>query len=615
MHDLLKQHFGYDDFRPLQKEIISNILQKKDTFVLMPTGSGKSMCYQLPSLMLDGITLVISPLIALMKDQVDALTANGIPAAAITSALDYDEIDAIKNDAQNGNLKILYVAPERIAIDTFREFLKSLNISLLAIDEAHCISEWGHDFRPEYRNIKNLRNDFPTLPIVALTATATEKVKADICTQLQLKDPKVFISSFNRANLSYTIIPKNNAFATLINLIQSKPEQSIIIYCFSRKGTEKLAKELKKKDFKAAAYHAGLKHETRTKIQENFVKDKIQIIVATIAFGMGINKPDVRLIVHYDLPKTIENYYQETGRAGRDGLAAQCVLFYSYGDKIKQEFFINQMSDEAEKKNAKIKLEKMIKFAENTNCRRKFLLNYFDENWEETNCKNCDNCTEIKENFDATQITQKILSCIIKTGSCFGMSHIIGILRGSKNQKIMDRNHHTLSVYGIVQDFNDTQLRTIINALLTKGIIEKSTGEYPILKPTNQAAKILKNEEMVTLQRIHQPIINAEQNDKIKTKGKVLREGKKKSSRVRNRGFEPTQNSELFEKLRTLRREIADSKEVPAFIIFGDVSLKEMCKYQPKTLEDFAKINGVGQQKLERYGNIFIDAIRTFTEH
>lgn len=604
MQSLLKKHFGYDDFRPLQKEIIENILEKKDTFVLMPTGSGKSMCYQLPSLMLEGITLVISPLIALMKDQVDALTANGIPAAAITSALDYEEIDIIKNNAQKNRLKILYVAPERIATETFREFLKSLNISLLAIDEAHCISEWGHDFRPEYRNIKNLRSDFPSLPIVALTATATEKVKTDICTQLQLKDPKVFISSFNRANLSYTIIPKNNSFETLLNLIQNKSEQSTIIYCFSRKGTEKLAKQLKKNNLQAAAYHAGLKSETRTKIQENFIKDKTQIIVATIAFGMGINKPDVRLIVHYDLPKTIENYYQETGRAGRDGLPAECVLFYSYGDKIKQEFFINQISDETEKKNAKIKLDTMIKFAENTGCRRKFLLNYFDEQWEETNCKNCDNCTEIKENFDATQITQKILSCIIKTGSCFGMSHIIGVLRGSKNQKIMDRNHHTLSVYNIVQDFNDTQLRTIINALITKGILEKQTGEFPTLGVTNQATKILKNQEIVTLERSYQEV------------GRTTPERKEKRAKEKKKynNLETSHNPDLFEHLRTLRRKIADSKEVPAFIIFGDVSLKEMCKYQPKTLQDFAKINGVGEQKLARYGQIFIDAIKTFSE-
>lgn len=591
MKKLLKQNFGYDEFRPLQKEIIENILEKKDTFVLMPTGSGKSICYQLPSLIMDGISLVISPLIALMKDQVDALKANGIPASAITSSIDYEEIESIKNDAQNNRLKILYIAPERLATDSFRDFLKTLNLSLLAIDEAHCISEWGHDFRPEYRNIKKLRDDFPNLPIIALTATATEKVKTDICEQLQLKNPEIYISSFNRENLNYQIIPKNDSFKILQKILKTKTDHSTIIYCFSRKGCEKLSTQLKKSGYKSSAYHAGMASSKRTKIQENFIKDKIQIIVATIAFGMGINKPDVRLVVHYDLPKTIENYYQETGRAGRDGLPSQCILFYSYGDKIKQDFFINQISDKKEKENAKNKLEKVIEFAELTSCRRKFLLNYFGEKEKVEQCKNCDNCTEEKNIFNATEISQKILSTIIKTGNCFGITHIIGVLKGSKAQKIIDRNHNKLSVYGIAKEQTDTELRAIINSLIENKILIKSTGEYPILTITKKGFEFLKNRNEITLQRSQRQI---------------------KATKSKKKGRTGIINDKLFQNLRALRRKIADEKSIAPFMVFGDVSLKEMCKFKPKNLIEFLEINGVGEKKLSQYGELFIKTIEEF---
>jgi len=596
MQTLLKQHFGYDTFRPLQEEIIQNILAKKDTFVLMPTGGGKSICYQLPSLMLEGLTLVISPLIALMKDQVDALTVNGIPAAAITSSLSYQEIDEIKELAQGRKIKILYIAPERLATPSFRDFLKSLKISLLAIDEAHCISEWGHDFRPEYRNIKDLRQDFPNLPVVALTATATEKVRVDICNQLKFKNPQVFISSFNRANLSYSIIPKNDSMGILVNLLRKNPQQAVIIYCFSRKSTETVAEQLSDYGFPAKAYHAGLSHLDRSKIQENFMKDKTQIIVATIAFGMGINKPDIRLVVHYDLPKTLENYYQETGRAGRDGLPSECVLFYSYGDKSKQDFFINQMTDEEEKQNAKLKLEQMITFAESNACRQKFLLNYFGESWAQAKCDSCDNCTIVKEQFDATEISQKIISCVAKTGGYFGASHIIAVLRGSRNKKVLDKRHDELSVYGIAKNYSDNELKSLIIALLDQDILEKAPGDYPTLKVSNKGMLMIRNNQKISLERAHQSISTPPMASKTK-----------KGSKVQG-NFDP----ELFEELRVLRRQIADNKGVPPFMIFGDVSLREMSEYYPQSLESFAKINGVGAEKLAKYAEVFINAIRIF---
>lgn len=392
LDSLLKTHFGYDAFRPYQKEIITHVLSSKDALVLMPTGGGKSLCYQLPALHLEGIALVISPLISLMKDQVDALWANGIKAAFINSTLPYHEISRIQYQAKKGELKILYLAPERIAVPHFLDFLKSLKISLLAVDEAHCISEWGHEFRPDYRNLKILRQVFPQLPCVALTATATQKVRVDIIHQLQLKNPGIFISSFNRPNLHYTVYPKKNTFEILTDLLKKNHQESTIIYCFSRKGTEKVALDLRDAGFKALAYHAGLENTERKKVQEKFICDEVPIIAATIAFGMGIDKPDVRLVVHYDLPKSLEGYYQETGRAGRDGLPSQCVLFYSYADKAKQDFFINQMEDPHEKANVRRKLEKMIEYCQKISCRRQFLLEYFGESWPHPYCGSCDVC-------------------------------------------------------------------------------------------------------------------------------------------------------------------------------------------------------------------------------
>ena len=399
MHKLLKKHFGYDQFRPGQTEIIDNVLSQKDTLVLMPTGGGKSLCYQLPALKLSGTTLVISPLIALMKDQIDALKNNGIHAEFINSSQSLDEINNVQARVQRGEVKLLYLAPERLAIASFRDFLKTLDVSLIAIDEAHCISEWGHDFRPDYRKLAALRADFPKTPVIALTATATEKVRQDIVGQLKLEGVRTFIASFNRPNLAYQVEPKRHAYSKLLNYLEEYKNESAIIYCFSRKSTEALAADITEEGYTALPYHAGLNSEIRKMTQDKFIRDEVPIIVATIAFGMGIDKPDVRLVVHYDLPKTVEGYYQETGRAGRDGLPSKCVLFYSYGDKIKQEFFIDQIEDQIERQKARKKLREMLDYCEISTCRRKYLLNYFGENFD-GKCDNCDVCLPKRNDFE-----------------------------------------------------------------------------------------------------------------------------------------------------------------------------------------------------------------------
>jgi len=592
MLEALKTHFGYDQFLPLQEDIINTVLSGKDAFVLMLTGGGKSLCYQLPALRFKGITLVISPLIALMKDQVDALQVNGIPAACLNSTFSYEEQQKVQMQASRGEIKILYIAPERLATQSFQNFLKYLNISLIAIDEAHCISEWGHDFRPDYRNLRKLREQFPNVPLIALTATATEKVKEDIIEQLNLKNAKQFISSFNRGNLSYYIEPKNGLFNRLCELIEKYKGKPIIVYCFSRKNTEKLAADLQAEGFDALPYHAGLDAKIRKQTQEKFICDQVSIIVATIAFGMGINKPDVRLIVHANLPKTLEGYYQETGRAGRDGLPSECVMFYSYGDKFKQDFFINRIENESERAHAREKLSQMVNFCELGSCRRKHVLEYFGEKWDKDNCNGCDNCIAPKEEFDATEVVQKILSAVIKTEERFGGNYVVDVLRGARLQVIYDRGHESLSVFGIVKDFKKDELRGIVRLLIAKGLLEKNGGEYPTLRVSDRGKIFLNNRESIILPKIFSTM----DANKPKSAQELEYEG------------------ELFGELRALRKRIADEKSIPPFMIFGDRALQEMSYYLPQDLEGFSKISGVGAQKLEQFGEIFLPLIRQYCE-
>jgi ATP-dependent DNA helicase RecQ len=586
--NLLKKHFGYDEFRSPQEAIIEHVISGKDTFVLMPTGGGKSLCYQLPALVLDGITIVVSPLIALMKDQVDALKANGISAEFVNSTLSNDEISNIYKLAKAGEIKIIYIAPERLATSDFSQFLKEIKVSLFAIDEAHCISEWGHDFRPDYRNLSKLRVDFPDVPIIALTATATGKVENDILSQLHIKKAKKFASSFNRSNLTYCVESKTNAFEHTLSFLEKYKNDSSIIYCFSRKDTEKLSDMLNQSGIDALPYHAGLDPDNRKETQEKFIKDEVKVIVATVAFGMGIDKPNVRLVVHYDLPKSIEGYYQETGRAGRDGLSSDCILFYSPGDQFKQDFFIRQIPDEKEKANATQKLREVLNYCETEICRRKFLLSYFGETFPLENCGGCDICLTQKEEFDATVISQKIISAIIRTGQRFGEAYITNLLLGKKTKNFVNNGHDKLSVYGIEKEFSGDEIRTIIAKLISKGLVSKTDGDYPVLVVTNDGMAFIKEKKTLQL---------------TKSINKFKKANKEK---------ELEYDKDLFEELRTIRKHIADEYQVPPFIIFGDNSLVEMARYFPQSTESFSKISGVGQKKLELYGDRFIHKIRDF---
>ena len=579
---ILKSHFGYDNFLPLQEEIIGNVLARRDSLVLMPTGGGKSLCYQLPALVLAGLTLVISPLIALMKDQVDALNANGIPARFINSSLPAAEIEQVQQQARQGRVKILYVAPERLAFDGFRHFLRGLDLSLIAIDEAHCISEWGHEFRPEYRNLRQLRQDFPATPVIALTATATERVRDDIIHQIDLQQGQVFLSSFNRASLNYSVHPKESPWGLLLGLLQQHRNQSTIIYCFSRRETEELAEDLNARGLSARPYHAGLDGEIRSKTQEDFIRDRVPIIVATIAFGMGIDKPDIRLIVHYSLPKSLEGYYQETGRAGRDGLPSECILFYSYADKAKQDYFIDRMEDAAEQRNTRQKLAQMVEYARLPTCRRRFILEYFGERWPEENCGSCDVCLASEEEFDSTEIAQKVLSTVIRTGQRFGANHIAQVLTGSREKRILELGHDQLSVYGIAKDFGRNELREIIGHLQARGLLARNEGEFPTLAVTPVGRQFLQQRQNLTLPRPRQAA--AEDSPE----GRAGRNGSTRVSAGVSAAALTDYDEAMFEELRALRKRLADAQDVPTFVIFGDVSLRHMAALFPQSLESFS---------------------------
>jgi len=599
---VLKNRFGFDRFLPLQEEIVSNVLAGNDSLVLMPTGGGKSLCYQLPALCQDGYTMVVSPLIALMKDQVDSLQANGIPAAFVNSTLTPQENESVLTSTAEGGVKILYVAPERLATARFRNFLQAAGPSLIAIDEAHCISEWGHDFRPDYRNLKNVRDLLPGVPVIALTATATEIVRRDIADQLRIESGKSFVSSFNRPNLSYTVKPKLHSFDSLVELVDRHKNESAIIYCFSRKETESLAADLVSVGISAAPYHAGLDHPIRRATQENFIKDEISVIVATIAFGMGIDKPDVRLVVHYNLPKTVEGYYQETGRAGRDGLPSDCVLFYTFGDKVKQDYFINQIDDLDERNHAAEKLAKMVDYCELRSCRRQFMLNYFGEEWVPesggNDCGGCDVCLAVKEEFDATEIAQKILSAIIRTGERFGIKYVADVLRGSNAKRIRELQHDQLTVHGIASDSSDAELREMFGLLQDEGLVAVSLGEYRTISVTAEGRAFLNNRTTLKLDRIPQ---SAEVPS-----SREPRDG----SRSKNLDYD----QELFALLRGLRKQIAQERNVPAFVIFGDVSLHEMAFYFPNDQDAFGAISGVGTTKLDQFADRFISLISEYCD-
>jgi ATP-dependent DNA helicase RecQ len=589
----LKKSFGYDQFRPLQQEIIHDALAGRDVFVLMPTGGGKSLCFQLPALLRDGLTIVVSPLISLMKDQVDALQTSGIPATYLNSTLDRDEAKTRWRGLHRGEYRMLYVAPERLMLETFLERALNWDIAQFAIDEAHCISEWGHDFRPEYRELKKLREHFPDAPVMALTATATERVRADIVKQLKLREPLCYVASFNRPNLTYRVIPKTSPYEQLLAFIRARHNESGIVYCASRKSTESLARNLNEDGISAKPYHAGLTSPERTKHQESFLRDDVRVVTATIAFGMGINKPNVRFVVHYDLPKNIESYYQETGRAGRDGLPSECVLLFNPGDVVKQLHFIDEKS-ENEARIARAQLQQMVHYAETRECRRATLLQYFGEQYATSSCEGCDNCLSPRETFDGTIPAQKFLSCVhrihAKSGFGFGLNHVVDVLRGADTEAIRQRGHNELSTHGIGRDLKRESWQAIGRELLRLGLVECAPGRFATLSLTFAGLETLRERTPVTL-----------------TKQVDVAE---KAARSEAGAIECDES--LFERLRGLRRKLADERGVPAYIIFSDVSLREMARNYPTNAGEFRRIPGVGEQKFRDFAEAFLSEIKDY---
>lgn len=594
--ETLKHAFGYDAFRPQQEEIIRAWLGNRDAFALLPTGGGKSLCFQLPALLRPGLTLVVSPLIALMKDQVDQLQTAGIPATYLNSSLSERETRERLSGLHRGEYRLLYAAPERILMDHWRENLVNWNVSGIAIDEAHCISEWGHDFRPEYRKLATLRNLLPEIAVMALTATATERVRQDIVRHLQLRDPAIFVGSFNRPNLTYRVLPKDRPLGQVIEFIRTRKEESGIIYCATRATTERLAEALCAKNINAIPYHAGLPPEERSRNQERFLRDDARVVCATIAFGMGINKPNVRWVIHHDLPKNLEGYYQETGRAGRDGLPSDCLLLYSPGDKAKQLHFIEEISSERERDMARSQLRTMTAYAESANCRRTVLLEYFGEHYPEQNCKSCDNCLEPRETFDATIPAQKFLSCVVRisqvTNFAVGLNHIVEVLTGANTDKIRRWHHDQISTYGIGNDLPRADWISIGRQLLERGYLQQTTPERPTVSLTPKGLELLKTRAPIKL-------------------SKPLTIPKAARSRPSQPGAIECDEA-LFSRLRSLRKRLADERGVPAYVIFGDNTLRQMARHYPVGLRDMASISGIGDKKLDQFGQLFTAEIEAY---
>ena len=594
----LKQYFGHESFRAGQREIIKYALEGYDAFVLMPTGGGKSLVYQLPALLMPGLTVVISPLISLMQDQVDRLRANGIAATFVNSSLSNDERYERERAALNGRLKLLYIAPERLVNGNFLSFLdqvdRNVGLSLLAVDEAHCVSEWGHDFRPEYRQLGQLRTRYPHVPMMALTATATERVRQDILDQLRLRDPHIHIASFNRPNLYYEVRQKNKAsFGELVQLLREQPDAPVIIYCQSRKSVDELSEALRHNGIRALSYHAGMTNEQRREHQSRFIRDDVSVLVATIAFGMGIGKPDVRAVIHYDLPRNLEGFYQESGRAGRDGQPAQCIIFFNHGDRAKVEFMIAQKPDEQEQRIARQQLQQVVAYGESSACRRRVLLGYFGETLRGENCGNCDNCQRPSKTEDRTSDVLKFLFGVAKTGQRFGFRQIIDVLRGANTQKIRDYRHDQLPIYGMGKELSADEWQRIGRALLHQGLLTETTDGYPVLRLNELSLEVLRKERTVEIAAPIKPV----QKRQVKSDDTLA--------------LKP-EEEELFQCLRALRKQIADELGVPPYVVFPDMSLRYMAQRRPQSRSQFAQIPGVGSNKLAAYFTPFTDEIRDY---
>lgn len=597
LKDQLKAVFGYSQFRGNQEAIINNILGGQNTFVIMPTGAGKSLCYQLPAIVRPGTAIVISPLIALMKNQVDQLNAVGIPAYFLNSTLTKAEINRVKSDTIDGKVKLLYVAPESLSKEENLEFMLKANISFVAIDEAHCISEWGHDFRPEYRKIRSIIARIGNLPVIALTATATPKVRIDIQKNLQMEEADVFISSFNRENLFYEVRPKKQAKKQLIKFIKQRKGKAGIIYCLSRKKVEEIAEFLQVNDIKAAPYHAGLDAGIRMRNQDAFLNEDIDVIVATIAFGMGIDKPDVRFVIHYDAPKSIEGYYQETGRGGRDGINSECLMYYSYNDILKLEKF-NKDKTVTERENARMLLEEVSSYAESAVCRRRQLLHYFGEEMSK-DCGFCDNCQHSRETFEGEEYVEMAIKAVLQTNERFGMPHLVNVLTGQEDQYVKSYQHNELEIYGQGKEETADFWRSVIRQSLLLQYLEKDIENIGVLKITNKGEAFLNRPMPVTLTRDHDYSTQA---------------GEEEDGGEMPRGDMTAYDEKLFEMLKALRKKIAKQKNLPPYVIFQDPSMEEMATFYPTTKEDLAQVNGVGMGKVSKFGKPFLDLIAQYVE-
>ena len=594
LEQALKHFFGYDRFRAGQQQIVEAALDKQDVLVVMPTGGGKSLCFQLPALLQPGLTVVVSPLIALMQDQVESLRDNGIGATFLNSTLTGTEARTRERDILAGQIKLLYVAPEKLLSERFQPFLEILHqqvgISAFAIDEAHCVSEWGHDFRPEYRQLQLLRQFYPDIPIIALTATATDRVRKDIIHQLALRQPYIHIASFNRPNLYYEVREKTSqSYAELFQLVR-QAGVSGIIYCLSKRKVDEIAFRLQKDGIHALPYHAGLDDETRQVNQRRFIRDDVQVMVATIAFGMGINKPDVRFVIHFDLPRSLESYYQESGRAGRDGDPARCTLFFNYSDLKKVEWAIDQRTNLDEQKIARQQLRQVLDYARGTDCRRTILIGYFGERFP-GHCEGCDNCKYPKPVEDWTVEAMKFLSCVARCKERFGLTHIVDILRGSRNQKVLQYGHDKLSTHGIGKDKTADEWKLLGRSLLHQGLLNQTTDGYGILKLNALSWQVMRRQRPVSIA--------------VPPKKTALAEVRSKNA---------TEAEMLFQKLKGVRKEIADRKSIPPYMVFHDSSLMAMAQMQPQNLEEFARISGVGSHKLKEYGDRFLEEILTYCQ-
>ncbi len=595
IHHTLETVFGFHLFRPPQQEVIERVIAGEDVFLVMPTGGGKSLCYQIPALHREGLAIVVSPLISLMKDQVDALLANGVKAALLNSSLTQVEARSVFQRIDRNELDLLYVAPERLLMPEFLDKLATLKLALFAIDEAHCISQWGHDFRPEYTQLGRLRGLFPAVPIVAMTATADPQTRVDIIRQLGIQEAKLFVAGFDRPNITYTVIPKQKPVAQLAAFLRNRRDEAGIVYALSRKRVEQVTLSLQQSGFSAYAYHAGLSDKERQRVQEAFRRDDVRIVVATVAFGMGIDKPDVRFVVHYDMPKSVESYYQETGRAGRDGLPSEALMLFGMGDVMTARKLIEN-SDNSERVRVEIqKLNAMVGYAEALTCRRRVLLAYFGD-LEEHSCDNCDICTDPPERFVATEAARKALSCVYRVSERFGMMHIIEVLRGSKSQRIMDLGHNRLSTYGIGANIPATEWENIIRQLIHLGYLVQDFSRFGALRLSPTARPVLKGETEVILGRPRNAL-------------ETVEKGRKKA------GGKKDYDQSLFDTLRSLRKQLADAAGVPPFVVFSDATLAEMARNRPADSVQFRQLTGVGEHKLHHYGKAFLGAIAGYNEN